>query len=305
VNIYPSDDESIKRAALFIRSGDLVIVPTETVYGLAANALMQEAVEKIFIAKGRPAGHPLICHVGVREQLSSVVATWPKQAEALANAFWPGPLTIVLEKSAGLPSVVTGGLETAAVRMPGHALLRRLILESGVPLAAPSANPFMSVSPTRVEHLAESVVQAARMVIDGGPCSFGIESTIVDLTESSPRLLRPGAVSAAEVEQVLQCDLMEGDRSKAPGGHPKHYAPSATLRFVDAAEGRPGLVFGSPTSPGQIEMPRTAKEYASRLYDALHTLDRLGYREIWVEVPPSTKEWDAVRDRLERARSDG
>lgn len=305
VRILPPTEDSISLAGSLLLYGSLVVVPTETVYGLAANALDEQAVEDIFKAKGRPLGHPLISHIGTLAQVELVVSKWPDQAQLLADAFWPGPLSIVLPKAKQLPSIVTGGLETAAVRMPGHEVFRRILQHTPAPLAAPSANLFTEVSPTRVEHLSPAILEAAALVIDAGPCQFGIESTVVDLSERTPRLLRPGAISASLLEAVLETTLAEGDRARSPGSHPKHYAPKARIHLVKEIVTKPGLIIGPINGPNQISMPAKAEQYAAQLYDALHELDKLGASEIWIEKPPETPEWYAVWDRLRRASSDG
>ncbi len=185
MKILPPTEDSVGLASTFLFGGRLVVVPTETVYGLAANALDELAVEAIFKAKGRPLGHPLISHIGTLAQVKLVVSEWPDKAQLLAEAFWPGPLSMVLPKAKSLPAIVTGGLETAAVRMPGHEVFR-ILQKTPVPVAAPSANLFTEVSPTRVGHLSPKILEAAALAIDAGPCEYGIESTVIDLSKKCP-----------------------------------------------------------------------------------------------------------------------
>jgi L-threonylcarbamoyladenylate synthase len=303
VKLLRASNESVKLAAEIIRSGGLVVVPTETVYGLAANALDKLAVAKIFSAKGRPAEHPLISHVFGLSQVPSVVGRWPETAQSLAEAFWPGPLSLVLPKAEQMPMVTTGGRATAAVRMPSQEILRNIIEAAGVPIAAPSANPFTGISPTRVEHLDQAIIEAADLVIDGGQCRIGIESTVVDLSEGEPRLLRPGSITAAQLEEILGRKLNWGDRTRAPGSFAKHYSPKATVRLIEQMGDRPGLVYSKPALANQLSMPQNASEYAFALYGALHQMDNLGLSDFWIEKPPSGPEWDAVLDRLLRAAS--
>lgn len=299
----PSDPEEIERAAAAIRAGKLVVMPTETVYGLAANALDPEAVAKIFEAKGRPSDNPLIVHVCSTEMARTVASELPDEAFALMKAYWPGPLTLVLRKRPEVPAITTAALDTVAVRMPNHPTALALIEASGMPLAAPSANRFGGVSPTAAEHLDCSLVAKAAAVLDAGPCDIGIESTVLDLSGEQPRLLRPGAIGKDELERILGRTVSAGAEAvkRSPGMYPKHYAPTTPVFVVDALGERPGLTFGPAISSSQIKMPQTPAEYARQLYAAFHHLDKLGLSAIYVEMPPEGAEWDAARDRLERA----
>jgi L-threonylcarbamoyladenylate synthase len=297
----PATESAIQAAAQFIQAGDLVVMPTETVYGLAADATNQAAVAKIFVAKRRPAENPLIVHVATYDQARSVTGEWPDYARDLIARFWPGPLTLVLPKNERIPTITTGGLDSVAIRMPSHPVALRLIRAAGVPLAAPSANRFTELSPTDVRHLHPEILEAAGCALDGGPCEVGIESTIVDATGSLPVILRLGVISAVDISET---GGGLGDRAesrvRAPGQYPRHYAPKAPIRLVDQVT-YCGLTFHSSNEPGKITMPRDPLAYASRLYAAFHELDELRPAEIQVEPVPSTAEWDAVRDRIDRA----
>lgn len=320
------DPEELERAARALRRGELVAFPTETVYGLGADATDEEAVRGIFRAKGRPAGHPLIVHVASARQAEQFAADWPEEARRLAAQFWPGPLTLVVEKVDAIPDVVTGGLSTVGLRSPAHPVARALLEEVGVPVAAPSANPHTRLSPTRARHVLEGLGVAVDVVVDGGPTEVGIESTVLSLVRSSPTILRPGMVGRAELEEVVGPvhvaeDVVESDRPRSsPGRAASHYAPRARLRVrspqeISAdwpdAEERTGLVaIGSAeVQPGGrrdriFELPGRPDPFARELYDVLHRLDRLGCTEIWVEVPPEGPGWRAVRDRLRRAEGE-
>lgn len=293
--------ENIQAAGEALRNGGLVGMPTETVYGLAARLWNPEAVLRTFAVKGRPADNPLIAHVAHLEQVGEVAAVWPEMAKRLAERFWPGPLTLVLPKRPEVPLEATGGLETVAIRVPAHPVALRLIDAAGSPLTAPSANPFMGLSPTRAAHV---TVEGLAMVLDGGPCEVGIESTVVDLSGSEPRLLRPGGASRAEIEAVLGRPLAgaeEGVR-RAPGSYERHYAPRTTLRIADhLAPDDAGLTLEPPLNERQIFIASDPAAFGVSMYAALHGLDALGVPEIVVQSPPQTPEWEAVWDRLRRA----
>ena len=300
--ILSATETAIQTAAEFIRDGDLVVMPTETVYGLAADATNPDAVAKIFAAKRRPAENPLIVHVATYDQARSVTGEWPDYARDLITRFWPGPLTLVLPKNGQIPMITTGGLDSVAVRMPSHPVALRLIRAAGVPLAAPSANRFTELSPTEVRHLHPEILEAAGCALDGGPCDVGIESTIVDATGPQPVILRLGVISALDIQETAG-SLGERTAStvRAPGQYPRHYAPRAPIRMVDRVTDY-GLTFHSAGGvPGRITMPNDPLAYASRLYAAFHELDERGPSEIQVEPVPLPAEWDAVRDRINRA----
>ncbi len=294
--------ENVTLAAEAIRSGDLVGMPTETVYGVAADATNRAAVLRTFEAKGRPADNPLIVHVAHLQQLDGLVMEFPDRAQRLAERFWPGPLTLILPKRTEVSDEVTGGLGTIAVRIPNHPVALRLIDFSGVPISAPSANLFMGLSPTRAEHVDPALGDRLAMVLDGGPCEIGLESTVVDLSGEQPRLLRPGGISRAEVEEVLGVSLgapVQGER-KSPGLYLRHYAPKSPVRIVDQLGSQePGIAFES-AGDHQIALSRSPREYGVSLYAALHRLDAEGYSEIVIEAPPRDAGWEAVWDRLRR-----
>ena len=293
---------SIKEAAERIRAGGLVAFPTETVYGLGANALDAVAIARIYELKGRPATSPLIVHVASIEMARTLVSEWPLEAEQLARQYWPGPLTLVLPKAPAIPDIVTAGLPTVGVRVPNHPLALALIREAGVPIAAPSANRFTGLSATTAEHVRETFGDAV-LVLDGGPCQVGIESTVVSINAGKITLLRPGMISLEDVERA---GAPSTDAAHpAPGMHPRHYSPRTPL--VLSKEPDPGGAYvwieRSAHAAHSVQMPSTPEAYAARLYSVLHQLDREGWPVISVEPPPDTVEWAAVRDRLLRAAS--
>jgi L-threonylcarbamoyladenylate synthase len=277
----------------------LVAFPTETVYGLGANALDPAAVEKIYRAKGRPATSPLIVHVSSIEMARNLVREWPKRADKLARIFWPGPLTLVLPKQPHVPDCVTAGLDTVGVRMPAHPIAQALIREAGVPIAAPSANRFTELSPTTAQHVRDSLGSDIAMVLDGGRTTVGIESTVLSLAGSEAVLLRPGMVTQQEIEAVIGPIQLLGSGSdgphSSPGLHARHYCPKTPLLLIE-----PGQM---PTSGRGIciQMPAEPREYAAVLYERLHVADAQGWDWIAIEHPPRTEEWSAICDRLERA----
>ena len=306
----------IKHAAGLLRTGRLVAFPTETVYGLGANALDSQAVERIFAVKRRPATSPLIVHVSSIEMARSLVADWPEVAERLAKKFWPGPLTLVLPKLPDkIPDNVTAGLPTVGLRMPAHPVALALIEAAGVPLAAPSANRFTQLSPTTADHVRRSLGSDVDYILDGGPSSVGIESTVLSLAESRPVLLRPGGISRAELEAVIGPVELAGDvgagAHPAPGMHPRHYSPRTTLHLT--TDGRLPIqgrgVYLQHSHPAArpnnatIQMPTGSAEYATALYGKLHEADAANVDWIAVDLPPNAPEWEAVLDRLRRAAS--
>jgi L-threonylcarbamoyladenylate synthase len=296
-------DENLQAAAEALRNGEMVVVPTETVYGLAVDATNIAAVRRVFVAKGRPAENPLIVHIAERSDLGRLASRIPDFAVRLMDRFWPGPLSIVLIKKPIVPDEVTAGLDTVAVRIPASDVMRRLIRIAGTPLAAPSANQFMALSPTRAEHVSESIAAHTAMVIDGGPCSVGIESTVVDCTGQKPVLLRLGRISAQEIEAVAgPLGVRDESIRRSPGMYLRHYAPRTPLELVDRlAESQAGLKFGKPMGAHQIQMPSDPDVYAAALYSSLFELDAHGLERIFVELPPEAREWAAVRDRLNKA----
>jgi L-threonylcarbamoyladenylate synthase len=293
---------SLAEAAALIRAGKLVAFPTETVYGLGANALDAAAVERIFAIKGRPRTSPLIVHAESLEMARGLAREWPEAAERLGRRYWPGPLTLVLRKQPSIPDIVTAGLPTVGLRVPAHPLALELIRAAGVPIAAPSANLFSQLSPTTAQHVRQALGDAV-LVLDGGPTSVGIESTVLSLAGPQPELLRPGMISAPELEALIgplrvSAAAVTGPHA-SPGMHPRHYRPRTPLYLANPGDpGRAGR--GAWLRLGH-EMPADPHAYAALLYDTLHRLDRQGFDWIAVEPPPDTPEWAGVRDRLARA----
>ena len=288
---------SVEHAARLIREGKLVAFPTETVYGLGANALDAAAVRRIFAAKGRPATSPLIVHVDSVEMARSLAREWPAAADMLARRWWPGPLTLVVAKRASIPDEVTAGLPTVGLRIPAHPLALELIGAAGVPIAAPSANRFTELSPTTAEHVRQSLGDAVDYVLDGGATTVGIESTVLSLAGGEPVLLRPGMVSRPEIEALIGPVRVAGAAAEgaheSPGMHLRHYRPRTPLYLGRAPEqGRGAWVRIGGAG---------AAEFAASLYRTLHRLDGEGWDWIAVELPPDAPEWAGVLDRLRRA----
>ena len=313
----------IEAAAQALAAGGLVAFPTETVYGLGADATNPAAVAKIFAAKGRPATNPLIVHVADVETATRYAADWGEAAQALAAAFWPGPLALVVPKNSTIVEAATAGRPTVALRVPGHPVALQLLRRFGGPVAAPSANKSNNVSPTTADHVLDELGDVLDALVDGGPCSVGIESTVVDLTGPRPVVLRPGGVSRERIEAVVgPVDTFEGvvdpaDAAPSPGQHARHYAPrTPAVRFETpqrgmvpsgAPDGTPnGLIAIGPV--GGVErmgrvmaMPLSPDVYARHLYAVLRELDAMGLGEIYIEMPPAQPQWEAVRDRITRA----
>jgi L-threonylcarbamoyladenylate synthase len=295
---------SIKDAAAKIRAGGVVAFPTETVYGLGANALDAAAVAKIFELKGRPETSPLIVHVASTEMARELVTEWPPLAEELTAKWWPGPLTLVLPKKPIIPDIVTAGLPTVGLRMPDHSLALELIREAGVPIAAPSANRFGQLSPTTAEHVRQAFSEEAVDVLDGGPTRVGIESTVVAIKDGRLEVLRPGMIDLVGQRYALP-EATEAHPS--PGLHPRHYSPRTRLIVVAGAKDVPGRegAFIWRKRAGlvsrSIRMPADPAHYAARLYAVLHELDAENWPWIAVEAVPNTPEWEGIRDRLMRA----
>jgi L-threonylcarbamoyladenylate synthase len=296
----PVNDDDLDRAAQILRNGGLVAFPTETVYGLGANALNRESVLRVYAAKGRPATSPLIVHVSSFAMLGAVVDTWPVSAQRLAEHFWPGPLTLVLKKRPEVPAEVTAGLDTVGVRMPAHPVAKELIQKAGVPIAAPSANRFTEISPTTAAHVRASLGSSVDMILDGGPTRVGIESTVLSLAFDAPVLLRPGMVSQAAIEAIIgPLGVPMPARSDAPhaspGLHAKHYAPKTPFYLLKPEQALP------PGRGKVLRMPGDPASYAASLYAEMHRADDEGWDWIAVEEPPAAAEWNAIRDRLRRA----
>ncbi|MEZ5414568.1 MAG: L-threonylcarbamoyladenylate synthase [Opitutaceae bacterium] len=325
--IYRGTERNLELLAAKLQQGELVAVPTETVYGLAANALDATACARVFKAKGRPTTDPLIVHLHDLSQVTEVAK--PNDAAIkLAKKFWPGPLTMILPKTKQVPPIVTSGRSSVAVRIPAHPLFRRLLKGCALPLAAPSANPFGYVSPTTARHVRDSLNGRIRFILDGGPAKVGLESTIVDLRDPSrPKILRPGAISAAQIGRVLRCDvedykhqLTARNRSQvAPGQLPQHYSPNARVKLHKTI---PDSVAAS-IEPGQavLHFKKPAKAHgrhaywlsatgnqttaARSLFAKLRQIDQRGYRLIHVELAPCGLMSEAINDRLRRAAAKG
>ncbi|MFT3805678.1 L-threonylcarbamoyladenylate synthase [Arenimonas sp.] len=310
-------NEAIDAAIEALRRGEVIGLPTETVYGLAADAGNTAAVLRIFAIKGRPADHPLIVHIAEAEALAHWALNVPATAHRLAEAFWPGPLTLILRKQASVPDVVTGGQDTVGLRCPAHPLARDLLRRFGGGLAAPSANRFGRISPTSAQHVRDEFGAAVPLVLDGGDSDVGIESTIVDLSGETPRILRPGGISREQIEQVIgPVAVGSGAHSpRASGTLEAHYAPRTPMLLLarDALEREAGqqrafgkrvglLAIGALPEDGDgLVLPVDARAYAHGLYAALRLLDARGDNLLLVERPPDTEAWLAVHDRLRRA----
>jgi L-threonylcarbamoyladenylate synthase len=305
VTIVAPDAAGLRRAVELLRADSVVAFPTETVYGLGANAFSPAAVAEIYRLKNRPSWNPLIVHVATVEQARELAVEWPAVADELAARFWPGPLTLVV-------AAVAGG--TIAIRIPSHPVALQLLRASGLALAAPSANRSESISPTTAEHVLRSLPEVP-LVLDGGPAAYGIESTVLDLTSGGPRLLRPGALGLRELRDVAgpialpEAEATDGSARPSPGMSKRHYAPRARLILakdigdVDRA-GLPTPITTMTyegTGPADEVLSADPREYAADLYAALHRLDDSGAATILVQQPPETEEWLAVRDRLGRA----
>lgn len=323
--------DAVKRAAELLRKCEVVALPTETVYGLAANALDADAVARIYEVKGRPAHNPIIVHVAGFDMARRCVAGWPKAAEALARAFWPGPLTLVLPRSPEIPDIVTAGGPTVGVRWPSHPFIQAVIRECGFPLAAPSANPSNQISPTNAGHVAKGLGEKIPLIVDGGQSQVGIESTVLDLSVEPARILRPGIIHGASLRaaagdcglRIADCGLAEGAGAppRSPGRLPKHYSPKAKLEMLSwrdtvdlqskiknqKSKIEPIHVIAHtviPSAEGFARVsviPHDAEAFARAIYGELHQCDELGAGRIIVEAVPETDEWQAIADRLKRA----
>lgn len=318
-----ADDASIRRAAALLRAGELVAFPTETVYGLGADALNGGAAARIFAAKGRPADNPLIAHIAGESDLSGLIAGEPVPcARALMRAFWPGPMTLIFPKSARVPREVTAGLDTVAVRMPSHPVARALISAAQTPIAAPSANRSGRPSPTTAAHVLEDMDGRIPLILDGGPCEVGLESTVVDVTGARPRILRPGGVTremlegvvgAVDVDEGVLHQLQAGSQARSPGMKYKHYAPRGEMtivtgpraaqeiaRLYDAAGGRAAILAFSQADYGARRVYRL-KNAPGELFAVLRQLDEDGVETIYAEDVPTNGVGLAVMNRLMRA----
>lgn len=314
-------DELIARAAEILRSGGVVGLPTETVYGLAADAENELAVRQIFAIKGRPSHHPLIVHVASADAARSWVSSFPKEAEALAAKFWPGPLTLVLPRSGRASDAVTGGQATVAVRVPGHPVALGVLKALGGGVAAPSANKFGGVSPTTAAHVRHDLGDALPLILDGGPCQVGIESTIVDVSSKDlgPAILRPGFITSAQLQAVLgrPVPVVESSEVRVSGSLESHYAPKAGVVLCSPDEVRKRTAFlresgkrvagitpdsvALPAGVGRFHLPDDAVLYAQRLYATLRDVDAQGFEVVVVVEPEQEGVGIAIHDRLKRA----
>lgn len=318
-----ADDASIRRAAALLCAGELVAFPTETVYGLGADALNGEAAARIFAAKGRPADNPLIAHIAGESGLAGLIALEPCAcARKLMRAFWPGPMTLIFPKSPRVPREVTAGLDTVAVRMPSHPVARALICAAQTPIAAPSANRSGRPSPTTAAHVLEDMEGRIPLILDGGPCEVGLESTVVDVTGARPRILRPGGVTLemlegvvgdVDVDEGVLHQLQAGSQARSPGMKYKHYAPKGEVtivtgpraaqeiaRLYDAADGRAAILAFSQADYGARRVYRL-KNAPGELFAALRQLDEDGMETIYAEDVPTAGVGLAVMNRLMRA----
>jgi L-threonylcarbamoyladenylate synthase len=308
-------NEELRRATEILRRGGLVAFPTETVYGLGADASNVGAVARLYAVKRRPADHPVIVHFDTPERAFTWARDVPPAARTLAGRFWPGPLTLVLKRSARGQDFITGGQDSVGVRVPAHPVAHELLAAFGGGVAAPSANRFGHVSPTTAAHVRADLGADVDLVLEGGPSEVGIESTIIDLSGGTPAILRPGKIGAREIEAVLGEAVGEklGDVPRHSGGLERHYAPQTPARLVPAheldreiarlKERVAVLAFSRPDERVEcwLRMPRDAQAYAHKLYAALRELDTAGCESILIEAPPEAPEWAAVRDRLRRA----
>ncbi len=316
--VLPYDSESVHYAAGELRSGGVVAFATETVYGLGARTMDAEAIEKLYALKRRPADNPLIAHVLDVASARPLVADWPREASLLASACWPGPLTMILRKAESVPLAATGGRDTIAIRSPRHPLARALLHAVGAPISAPSANRSGQVSPTAAEHVAQDFLdEPDLLILDGGPCTLGIESTVIDLTTLVPIVRRPGSVTIERLRELLGRVHVEHASSQgaSPGTAARHYAPEHPAVLVDGhdlqraldASTEPAAVIAfegrSVPSPHRLmPMPRDGEQYAALLYGALRRADASGCARIVIERPEhSGGAWDAIADRLARA----
>jgi L-threonylcarbamoyladenylate synthase len=336
VDAREPEREPIERAARIIRRGGLVAFPTETVYGLGASALDVAAIERIYRAKGRPDNNPLIVHVADAAGARGLVTEWPEVAQRLADAYWPGPLTLVLPRHRRVPARVSAGLETVAVRVPSHPVAVALIRAAGVPVVAPSANPSMAISPTRAEHVASGLGDRVDLILDGGPTGVGIESTVLDLSGARPAILRPGALTRDDLAPLVgglaDPETRSGGAPRpSPGMLDRHYAPRAAVHLFARAETANALdlarrvvednrtvgamvmdighfrsdpAFQSELFHALETMPADPADYARELYAALHRMDDRGCEVLLVEAVPGGVAWEGVRDRLARAATE-
>jgi L-threonylcarbamoyladenylate synthase len=300
--------EDIQKAANILRSGGLVVFPTETVYGLGANALDPAALRKIYELKGRPVTSPLILHVSSLAQARALAKDWLPEAERLAEKYWPGPLTLVVPKKPFIPDEATAGLTTVGIRVPRHPVALALLREAGIPIAAPSANRFTQLSPTTAEHVRAAFAADTPFLLDGGPCEVGLESTVIAVSKDGLEVLRPGMALVENTSNAITPAESESDEAhRAPGQHKKHYSPKTRVLLVNrghlpqSGKGAYLWLDYNAAAAKKRRMPEKPTDYAAQLYTALHALDNEGFDWIAVELPPDTPDWAAIRDRLTRA----
>jgi L-threonylcarbamoyladenylate synthase len=305
-------NESLQQAITILHQGGLVAMPTETVYGLAADAKNPEALTKIFQAKGRPADHPLIVHIGDISQLDQWAIDISPATFELAKQFWPGPLTLILKKASHVSGLITGGQNTIGLRIPNHPIALSLLKLFGSGVAAPSANRFGRISPTTADAVREELSDAVDLILDGGQCEVGVESTILDMSGDSPRILRPGMISAEQIEKVLHQHLSQqkNNSPRVSGSLESHYAPRTKVvllnkhEFPSFLQNSAVMCFSSYEGFNIITMPSNPIDYAHDLYKVLRELDKKNLQQIIIEKVPESSEWDAIRDRLQRASHD-
>lgn len=305
----------ITEATLLLKNGELVAVPTETVYGLAADAKNNMAIRKIFTTKERPSDHPLIVHIDTWDKINNWTDTISESSYKLAKHFWPGPLTMIFRKKNDITNIITGGLDTVAIRIPNHSITLAIIKELENGIVAPSANAHKKTSPTNIEHVLKTLKGKIAAVIDGGECSIGIESTIIDMTSQIPTILRPGAITAEMIEDVLNIKIKSpfNHNEKVSGNMEIHYQPEKPLFLFTIAEilkelkkeGTIAVIHYSnlPQSKNAIyyKMSTNKNEYARNLYTTLHAIDKTNVEKILVEIPPFSNEWSGINDRLTKA----
>ena len=301
---------SIQEAVQILKAGGLVAMPTETVYGLAADAQNPAALRKIFLTKQRPSDHPLIVHLADASQLDAWAREISPLAWKLAEVFWPGPLTLILKKAPGVSDLITGGQDTIGVRVPHHPVAQALLSEFGSGLAAPSANRFGRISPTTAQAVWEELGDGVDLILEGGQCAVGVESTIVDVSGDQPAILRPGMITAEQIARVAGCPIAvkKQNAPRVSGSHEQHYAPVTVTRLMNVKNlplpvGRIAWVGFSERAgfAGSVMMKADPLIYAHDLYQVLRELDKQGFEQIWIEDVPEGAEWDAIRDRLVRA----
>jgi L-threonylcarbamoyladenylate synthase len=320
--VVRASQTEIEEAVEALRAGELVVFPTETVYGLGANAANPAAVRKIFEAKGRPPDHPVIVHLDDPRYLHRWVSEVPAVAEQLAAKFWPGPLTLILPKAENVNDIVTGGQSSIGIRIPSHPMAQQLLNAFGGGIAAPSANRFGRLSPTKPEHVRDELGDAVQVILDGGDSPIGLESTIVSCLDNQARLLRPGFITRSQLEQVVGPLVVGGPVPRAPGDREVHYAPSTPLEIVasDDLEVRAGEIVAREEKVAVLAMRpplqtqrhmtwinagKKPETYAHNLYNHLRTLDRTGCVRIFVQSLPAEERWAAILDRLQRASGMG